>query len=68
MAKFLAVLKREYLKRVRSRAFIVATILGPALMIGFMALPILIATLGAGEPVRLAVVDQTGRLYEMDFD
>jgi ABC-2 type transport system permease protein len=64
MAKFLAVLKREYLKRVRSRAFIVATILGPALMIGFMALPILIATLGAGEPVRLAVVDQTGRLYE----
>ena len=64
MTKFLAVLKREYLKRVRAKAFIVATILGPVLMIGFMVLPILIALLGAGEPVRLAVVDQTGRMYE----
>lgn len=64
MTKFLAVLRREYLKRVRAKAFIVATILGPVLMIAFMALPILIAMLGAGEPVRLAVVDQTGRMYE----
>ncbi len=64
MTKFLAVLKREYLKRVRAKAFIVATILGPVLMIAFMALPILIALLGAGEPIRLAVVDQTGRMYE----
>ncbi|HKQ53402.1 MAG TPA: ABC transporter permease [Pyrinomonadaceae bacterium] len=64
MTKFLAVLKREYLKRVRGRAFIVATILGPVLMIAFMALPILIALLGTTEPVRLAVVDQTGSMYE----
>lgn len=64
MTKFLAVLKREYLKRVRAKSFIVATILGPVLMIAFMVVPVLIAMLGAGEPVRLAVVDQTGRMYE----
>ena len=29
MTKFLAVVKREYLQRVRSKMFIVATVLGP---------------------------------------
>lgn len=64
MTKFLAVVKREYLKRVRARSFIVATILGPVLMIAFMVLPVLIALIGADEPVRLAIVDQSGRMYE----
>jgi ABC-2 type transport system permease protein len=64
MTKFLAIVKREYLKRVRAKSFIVATILGPVLMIAFMALPILIALIGADEPMRLAIVDQQGRMYE----
>ncbi len=64
MTKFLAVVKREYLKRVRTKSFIVATILGPVLMIAFMVLPVLIALIGADEPVRLGVVDQSGRMYE----
>jgi ABC-2 type transport system permease protein len=64
MTKFLAIVKREYLKRVRAKSFIAATILGPVLMIAFMVLPVLIAMLGAGEPVRLAVVDQSNRMYE----
>jgi ABC-2 type transport system permease protein len=64
MNKFLAVVKREYLKRVRAKSFIVATVLGPVLMIGFMVLPVLIALIGADEPVRLAIVDQSGRMYE----
>ncbi len=64
MTKFLAVVRREYLKRVRTKSFIVATILGPVLMIAFMVLPVLIALIGADEPVRLGVVDQSGRMYE----
>jgi len=32
MRKFLAVVKREYLQRVRTKMFIVATILGPLVM------------------------------------
>jgi ABC-2 type transport system permease protein len=64
MTKFLAIVKREYLKRVRAKSFIVVTLLGPLLMLAFMVLPVLIALLGASEPVRLAVVDQSGRVYE----
>jgi ABC-2 type transport system permease protein len=64
MIKFLAVVRREYLKRVRTKSFIVATILGPVLMIAFMVLPVMIALIGADEPVRLGVVDQSGRMYE----
>jgi ABC-2 type transport system permease protein len=64
MTKFLAIVKREYLKRVRAKSFIVATILGPVLMIAFMVLPVLIALIGSSEPVRLAIVDQQGRMYE----
>jgi ABC-2 type transport system permease protein len=63
MTKFLAIVRREYLKRVSARSFIVATILGPVLMIAFMVLPVLIALLGTDETVRLAVVDQSGRMY-----
>jgi ABC-2 type transport system permease protein len=64
MTKFLAVVKREYLKRVRAKSFIVATILGPVLMIAFMVLPVLIALLGGNETVKLAIVDQSNRMYE----
>jgi ABC-2 type transport system permease protein len=64
MTKFLAVVRREYLKRVRTKSFIIATLLGPILMIAFMVLPVLIALIGADEPVRLGIVDQSGRMYE----
>lgn len=64
MTKFLAIVKREYLKRVRAKSFIVATILGPILMVAFMVVPILIAMFGASEPVHIAIVDESGRMYE----
>lgn len=64
MTKFLAIVKREYLKRVRTKSFIVATLLGPLLMLAFIFVPVLFALLGSNEPVRIAVVDQSGRMYE----
>lgn len=63
MIKFLAVVKREYLQRVRSKLFIIATILGPLVMSLFGVVPALIFSIKTGEPVRLAVVDQTDRIY-----
>src|SRR5688572_6500266 len=68
MVKLLAVIKREYLKRVRAKSFIVATILGPLLMIAFMVLPVLIALIGTDKPVRLAIVDESGLMYERVYD
>ena len=46
MTKFLTVVKREYVQRVGAKSFIMATILGPVLMIAFMVLPVLIAKIG----------------------
>ena len=64
MKKFFAVVKREYVQRVRSRFFVVATILGPILMAGFAVVPGLMLGIKSGGPTHLAIVDQTGRMYE----
>jgi len=63
MRKFLAVLKREYIQRVRARMFIVSTILLPLVMSLFGIVPAVILSIDAGGPMRVAVVDQTGKIY-----
>jgi len=50
--------RRELLERVRSRWFIVVTLLGPLLLVGAMAVPVLIAEAGGQERARVVVVDQ----------
>ena len=64
MNKFLAVIKREYVQRVRSRMFIVMTVLGPLMMVVFTVVPALIFGIKAGGPTRIAVVDMSGKMYE----
>jgi len=64
MTKFLAILKREYNTRVRTKMFIVATVLGPLMILLFTVVPALIFSLKAGGPTRLAVVDESERMYE----
>jgi ABC-2 type transport system permease protein len=64
MNKLFAVIKREYLQRLRSRMFIITTILGPLMLIVFSVIPSLIFSIKAGGATKIAVVDQTGRLYE----
>ena len=63
MTKFLAVVKREYLQRVRAKMFIVTTILLPSAMSFFGLVPIIVINIKT-PPVRVAVVDQTGKLYD----
>jgi ABC-2 type transport system permease protein len=58
MTKFLAVVKREYLTRVRTKMFIVFTILGPLMIFLFTVGPALIAGIKTGA-TRIAIVDQT---------
>jgi ABC-2 type transport system permease protein len=62
MKKFFAVLKREYIQRVRAKMFIVSTILLPVVMSAFVLVPAFILSIEA-VPMRVAVVDQTGKLY-----
>lgn len=59
MTKFLAVIKREYLIRVRTKMFFVMTILGPVIIVLFTVVPALIAQIKVGT-TRIAIIDQTG--------
>jgi len=64
MTKFLAVVKREYWQRVRTKFFAVMTVLGPVLLVVFTIVPGLLAGYKAGHDTRIAIVDQTdGKLY-----
>lgn len=64
MKKFFAVIKREYLQRVRTKFFIVATILGPVMLALFTVVPVYVASINVGDATRLAVIDQTGQTYD----
>jgi ABC-2 type transport system permease protein len=59
--KLLAIVRREYLERVRTRSFVIATVLGPVLMAAMMIVPMIMAT-RSGKPLRVAVLDTTGSL------
>jgi ABC-2 type transport system permease protein len=56
-----AVARREYLERVRSKAFLVATVLGPLLMAALLIVPIVMAK-RPGKPLHIAILDDTGEL------
>jgi ABC-2 type transport system permease protein len=62
--KFLAVVKREYIQRVRAKMFVFVTILAPLITSFFGLAPALIFNIRSGGPVRIAVVDQTGKLFK----
>ncbi len=64
MRKLLAIIRREYVQRVRSRFFVVATIAGPLMMAAFTVGPVYMAGIRAGGPKRIAIVDQTGKLSD----
>ena len=59
MSKTWVVIRREFLTRVRTKCFVVATVLGPVLMATMILLPMLMATSGGGERT-IAVLDATG--------
>ena len=62
MKKMMIVLRHEFLQKVRSKAFIIMTLVGPLLMGAIVFLPAYLMSLNTGEMRTLAVVDSTGRL------
>jgi ABC-2 type transport system permease protein len=62
-AKLWAVVKREYVERVRTKGFVIGTVLGPLLMGAMLIVPALAARSGS-KPLRVAVLDGTGALRE----
>src|SRR5699024_2248680 len=61
--QILLVLKREYMTRLRSKGFIIATILIPLGMIGFVGAAIGIAIWDTDSEHAIAIVDRTDSLY-----
>ena len=61
LSKLRAVVRREYLERARSKAFIIGTILGPILMGALMVVPVLVTGSG-GKLLQVAVLDESGVL------
>ncbi|MEX2610440.1 MAG: ABC transporter permease [Gemmatimonadota bacterium] len=61
MSKALVVVKREFTEFVGKRTFLVATVLGPLLMIGFFAVQFFFMSQGGGGHHTLVVLDATGR-------
>jgi ABC-2 type transport system permease protein len=60
-AKLRAIVRREYLERVRTKGFVIGTILGPLILGAMMIVPVLAAR-ASGKPLRVAVLDRTGTL------
>ncbi len=58
-AKLWAVVRREYVERVRTKGFLIGTILGPLLMSALMIVPLIVARAG-GKLLAVAVLDRTG--------
>ena len=61
MRRLWVLVRREYLERVRTKAFVIGTVLGPLLMGGLTVIPGLMMSRG-GKPLHIAVVDVGGRL------
>lgn len=64
MNKVLTIIRKEYLERVRSKSFVIGTLLGPALMSLFIVLPLLLADTGGDDVRTVGVIDLSGRNFE----
>jgi ABC-2 type transport system permease protein len=60
MDKIIAIIKREYLTRVRSKSFVIGTILSPLIMMSFIIVPILVVGRGGTSDYKLVLLEQTG--------
>lgn len=62
--KILLVLKREYLTRVRTKAFILSTLLTPFAFVLFIAIVVIISISDSEVTKTVGIIDDTGVLYE----
>ena len=64
MSRLGPVVRREYLERVRSKAFVISTVLGPLIMAGLILVPAFVMSKQRGRALRVTVLDATGQLRE----
>ena len=64
MSKIYTVIRKEYLERVRSKSFVIATLLGPAIMSLFILMPMLLSDTGKDEERLVGFVDPSALWLE----
>ncbi len=67
MRKILAVIKREYIQMVRTKGFIIGTVLGPVGMIALIVVPIVVSSVSVEKQETIGVVDLTNEIF-MELD
>ena len=70
MGKTLKIFKREFLSRIRSKSFIVMTILGPLFLAAVLVVPLLIEKYEQNREKRVAIIDESNLLGQTirDFE
>ncbi len=64
VGKIALVVKREFIERVRTKWFIISTILVPVFLGAMMFIPMFLSTMSSTDALKIAVVDETGSLYQ----
>ncbi len=64
MKKILSVIKREYIQAVRTKGFVIATILVPVLMVAVFGIPILVSLISVGDQKTIGVIDLSQGIYK----
>ncbi|HDZ26501.1 hypothetical protein LCGC14_0735050 [marine sediment metagenome] len=67
MSKILLVIKREYIQMVRTKGFIIGTVLGPVFMIALIVIPIIVSSVSVEKQETIGVVDLTNEIF-MELD
>jgi ABC-2 type transport system permease protein len=62
MDKLIAIIKREYIERVRTKWFVISTLLGPLLFLAMTVLPVLFVskTKASSATANITIIDATG--------
>jgi len=67
MKKILSVIKREYLQIVRTKGFLISTLLGPVFIAALIVIPVVVSVISVGEKKHIGVVDASGEIFlELD--
>lgn len=64
MNKTLKIVRREFVEIVRKKSFLIGLFLVPVFVVASVLIPVLLARVDMGKQKRIAVVDQTGILYQ----
>lgn len=70
MGKTSKIFKREFLSRIRSKSFIIMTLLGPILLAGIVIVPLLIEKYEQNREKQIAIIDESNLLGQTlkDFE